>query len=987
MTNQKDTMKKHNILSYLAVLLLALVGCTRDFSESSIAEDSDGKVSFRIGVDISDTESLSTRAILGNVPDQPNGSYLLDNLNFYIFVFEDNGLPQANYLRELVYGNDIRDLKIADSHEHSYANPSTEKPLLQFTVQLDGTAENAIVHIVATADPVFEKQLESVPDRSEFGIFTGANGLYTTDGEAYWKRIEFDMPINKENKETIQKQLSHVNMVRNFCRVTLKDVPAEAGSLHGFHSEAFLVVNAIDRGYVAAYNESLGDKGKPGFMEFEDPETRKHRPYRYLNDTEKYVPSRHPASSRVNPDDNPDADNWATNFESGIGAESNMNPKYMFERSVQDANRTFVILKGYYEGKESEKRYFKLDLGSIDATVLGNDNSPFGIFENYQLIRNISYDISITNVAENIGHTTVRSALESYPSNNISTSIETRPLTTIYDGIDKMEVSFVSQVIVDDDEGNPYPPSKEMMWSYFQDYQGSNIPAPQTVKWNFPGYDFTFDGGSDPDGVIKGWDGSSQAGSTNTPVNDYNYNTKTFATNDSKDYGNNWRGFKLYFNKPDDVLRQKTIRLYSPFGLTRDVTFILHKRWEFVDSRPELYSNVEVYPGHYSYEDGSMAFESLDAMRDALNYGSYQDGEGYVGSQYGAQLTVLFELPKDLPEAIFPLDFKIGFDRQNTENAYAGNAVVTWGNSLFEEDDIAVPRMQFVKTVEWRDYNAHPIVCARFLTTTDVLYELDTNNPDVATTRVRVTNPYFMPGNDTFERSSHQDVIDPTRTRWHWNFSYPEWSRYFAMYTAEAEREPTGWPDVPADNNDTNPHNFNNLSFAGYAHGTKDDYTNVEGRFMQPKADYSGIQRSADNPEFQFGLAGSSETGMTATMVIQATPNRDRDYKGATYKYDFYFRTVYVKLITKKHPEGLVQFQNCDCPVGTKANIGTRYRLDMKTLTYNFNIEANDVVEKVLIWSEKRTGSQPSGSGTYTYKDGETRYYDILFTLTPNPQN
>ena len=59
----------------------------------------------------------------------------------------------------------------------------------------------------------------------------------------------------------------------------------------------------------------------------------------------------------------------------------------------------------------------------------------------------------------------------------------------------------------------------------------------------------------------------------------------------------------------------------------------------------------------------------------------------------------------------------------------------------------------------------------------------------------------------------------------------------------------------------------------------------------------------------------------------------------------------------------------------------------MNTLTYNFEIDPNDVVEKVLIWSVKRTGSQPSGAGTYTYKDGETRYYDILFTLTPNQNN
>lgn len=997
-------------------LLLAFVGCTpRDFSDP-VYDDTDGKVTFRVGLDIADAQPLATRTILDGVPEQPAGQYLKEALRYYLFVFEDNGSPQTNFLRELVYGNDIRDLKLSNDHDHPAVNPG--KPLLTFTVRLDGTAENAIIHIVATSDPDFEKQLEFVPDRSEFGIFTGANGLYTSKKEAYWRRIVLDRPItaDDEDKRAIQTQLSHVNMVRNFSRVTL-NISDATEDVMGFVPEAFVVVNAIDLGYVAAYNENLGDDNKPGFVDFEaKAETEPYgylgvqRTYRDLTDTEKYVPSRHPASNRQYADDNI---SWTVDFERTSGddnPESNMLPKYMFERAVQSDHKTFVVVKGCFPGQAST--YIKLDIGTIDPnTIDAETGEPFGVFETCNLIRNFSYDITITHIrSKDVGHASVESALGAPPANNISTSIETRPLTTIYDGVDKMEVNQTTIVIVDQDgpDGNPLPNPKSftMMWRYENDYYkelNPRIYSSESVKWNFPGYALAFDeSGNDPDGIIASWVGSGGSPSTATPVNRYTAANPT-ARNDSQIYSDNWRGFELNFLTPGDVTREKTIRLYQPNGLTRDVTFISHKRWEFVDRRPVLDNwNVEVFPGSYSYENNTMPYESLDEMRAAFEgYSDYQDSDfSQVGSQRGAQMTLVFELPVDLPEAIFPLDFKIGADRQNIENAHVGNAVVTWGTSLFENDPdpVGVLRMQFIKTVTWDYYQKHKLVCVRFLTTTDVLNDADDNysggqvQPDdkgnvIAQTRIRVTNPYFKPGNDRFERSSHQDVIDPTRTRWHWNFNYPEWSVYFSPDTggyADCTSDPTGWPDTMVENKESNPHNLNNLSFSGYTHGTQDDYTNVSGTFMQPKADMSGVHRSADNPEFQFDLDASSKTGMTATMVIQATPNRDRDYRGPTYKYDFYYRTVYVKLITQDHPEGIVRFQNCDGREGSKEGIYNRYRLEMRTLTYNFDIAANDVVKKVLIWSEMRTGSQPSGLGTYTYKEGETRYYDILFTLTPN---
>ena len=981
-------MKQH-ILSYLAVaLLLTTAGCVRDFTEPSY-DDTDGKVSFRIGLNIPDAQPLATRAILDGVPERPNGAYL-EKLKYYLFVFEDNGSPQTNYLRELVYGSDIRDLEVTESHNHSYTNPDGNKALVTFTARLDGTAENAIIHIVATNDKDFEEQLKYVPDRSEFGIFTGANGLYTSSKEAYWRRIELDRPISsdEENKKAVQKQLSHVNMVRNVSRVTLK-ISDNAEDVMNFVPEAFVVVNSIDLGYVAAYNENLGNDNPPGFVDFEakadsDPYSYlgTQRTYRDLTDTEQYVPLRHPASNRQYADDNTA---WAAAFEGESGnsnPESNMLPKYMFERSVQNDHKTFVVVKGRFSPEE-KPTYIKLDIGTIDPNSIDADtNEPFGVFETYNLIRNFSYDITITHIrSKSVGHASAESAVGAPPANNISTSVETRPLTTIYDGVDKMEVNQTTVVIVDQDGPDgmllPNPSSLTMMWRYQEDYLSNGKYNSESVKWNYPGYSFAFESGKDPDGIIKSWTGENGIESTTTPVNKYTRDNPN-AQNDSKAYDNDWRGFVLNFETPDDITREKTIRLYQPNGLTRDVTFISHKRWEFVDRRPEGEFkdwNVEVFPGSYSYDNNTMPYESLDEMREAFKgYSDYQDANfSQVGSQRGAQMTLVFELPADLPEAIFPLDFTIGADRQNIENAYVGNAVVTWGISLFEgdPDDIGVMRMQFVKTVTWDYYQKHNLVCVRFLTTTDVLNDADDNVVDgsvvkdengnvTAQTRIRVTNDYFKPGNDRFERSSHQDLIDPTRTRWHWNFTYPEWSTYFSTYYRK-----TGVED---------PYTLNNLWF-----NKNYEYTSAN----------SGLNirigsGSAEDPAFTFPVdIASDKFSGTLTVTAWANSRNNGKLHGFHTDYDIYNRDIYARVYytVEENGQTVEKFSDVgpkDCNATNDYANQTLQAVQFPLSEFNIPNREDVKVTKFAIWSTKDNASYDE---RWKLQEGATNYRDILLLL------
>ena len=944
-------IKKYNIIVILSLLLMALVSsCRDDLNGSSAVEAPDGKLILNIGMNFPDMQTMQTRSLLADTPETPTGEYL-SALAFYIFVFEDNGAPESNYLRELVYGNDIQEITPDGNNK------------VKFKVKTNGTAENAILHIVATKDKDnFENQLKSVPDRSEFGIFAGASGLYTTSYEAYWKRIKLNKPINKENieKGAFADKLTDISMIRNCLRITMEMSDDPEAQFNGFNLDAFTVVNAVDHGYVAAYNEYLGADGKPGFVEFENAEGDQKKYKTLLG--EHYVPARHPAAARVNADDNLD---WVAGFESDAGNDeySWVKPQYMFERSIQTDNRTYIVIKGHYEnqvGVPNEPRYFKIDIGTIDNETKGDDGEPFGIFEQYHLIRNISYDITITNVAVNAGHKTVESALASYPANNISTSIETRPLTKINDGVDYMEINKQTYIIIDDDEGNPVPASVEMKWNYIKDFKdgGEQIQYSDHVKWNYPGYELKFVEGEDPDGIFASWGDEKK---TTTPQ--YSKNPDgTIVTNESTDYGGNWRGFTFHFNNPDNITRQKTIRLYSPEGLTRDVEFIMHKRWEFV-TNDKYKSNIEVYPGHYSSEDLTDShWYTLDDVRQHVE-------PGKVGSLIGAPLTVMFELPADLPQALFPLDFKIGFDRQNVENAYAGNAVVVWGDTMFdgdEEDYIpGVPRMQFVKTVEWDDYQKQRVVCARFSTITDVI----DNNPDIgqfSITRVRVTNPYFTLGEDDFLRDATGGLDG--MIRWYWNFSYPNWVNYFSdAYTAGTQGAAGTFDGLEFNN-----YVLNNSAMDIGKSGT--DATNNENYY----------EYTFSIPEDVKELTSNSSGKIT---IIASVSQAGYGRAGLPFNWYQYNRKVYIRIYKAdgtfiNSPAHDVN----DSGTTLAASGNPSLSIVERTITFNFAIEDGVTFDKMIIWS---TNGSHYGQATDLVRKNisyaPTRYYSIRLELTPNP--
>lgn len=927
-------MKKIFTYIFLAGFIGILSSCVGDLFHSKDSDSGDG-IKLTVSLSLPEMQTMQTRGVLDDSdlnPLNPTVDYL-KSLNLYMFIFEKTGSPESNYLLTLVHGDKI---SVTSTEKETGQHPN--QILQTFKANVEGTSENAIIHLVATADPNFEEQLQEATDRTELGLFYGSNGLFTRDlYPAFWKRIDLGMPITKENAENEEfiAKLRHVQMIRNFCRVT---VAMDESNPYEFVIDGYALVNQVNAAYVAAYSDS----DPRGFVEFEASDesgklTGKMKKYGDLLVDDKYTPARHPASVRDHKEE--EASKWLP----ADGADdsrifSNV-PKYMFERPYQDQHRTFVVIKGHF-GSSTAYRYIKLDIGDIPEWMFDEEQGFLSsAFEYRHLYRNFSYDIKITTIAStNVGSATAVGAVSGPAVNNVGATVETQSITDISDGVDRMFVNETKFIIVDDKNGDPYPASYDLMWRYVSDWQGQKANETENIKYDYPGKELV----SNDDSGIFG---------TLTPIT---YGKKWPEGWENDNFGG-WSGMSIAFNRPDETVRQKTVRLYysNPstsrpnVKLSRDITFVMRKRWSFVtdNSYP---SNVEVYPGAYSYENNTMPYESLAEMRKNVT-------PGYVGSQIGAQLTVMFELPDDLPESIFPLDFKIGFDRQNVENAYEGNAIVTTGPSMFEDDPggVGVMRIQYIKTVSWDYYHGsgdagdkgHKIVTVRFVTTNDVLNEsgFDGNN---STTRVRVSNPYFTLGADDFERAAHEDVIDQTRTYWYWNFSYPEWATYFNEYYNK--------PNVE------DPHNLNNLSFVDYTQGSTGN------------GNYICIGSGDEyNPAFSFPVKIDADN-FKGTMIIRGTPNQSRTGSGTNRNpYQWYDRDVYIGVVTATN-NIVISTQVLECTQNSES-------LPMRELVFDLSkINTNgEEINEVRIWSKMTQQSTNQGS----QNEGMTRYYSIEMTL------
>ena len=752
-------MKKY-LFSALAVLAVActLLSCGREPLDPVLPSGTDGSVTFNedgllcvnAQLEIPEMSAAATRA-LGETPN-------FSDLSLYLLVFEEGeGLKQSVRLEnpKPVPGQ-------SDSeHDHN--------ALVTFRLLLEPTAKAATVHLIATDQPDFRKMIGY---GTEERVITA---LYTADGhEAYWQRIAFGFnipseeqtkPENKDvsdpnrryteeaarNAAEIGRRLSHIPMIRNFCRVSVDN------SSPDFTLKGLYVINTVDRGSVAPY--VTADRQ---FVAYHDTEDGKYVGKSYADiSAQHHIGSLPVGVQLINTGITPGEISTKSEDLSGRG---DVQPVYFYERParVNSTERTYVIIRGRRKNNEKDS-FYKIDLG---YTVGGDDE--VGIFEYYNLLRNFDYEIHLLAV-DSDGYASMADAAKGAVFNNFSAAIEARNMTSVSDGDDMIFVNFTSYVFTQPNQ-----------WVDLLAQYRTNVGNGSGGDLDNGHLKYKLMTGTGQDALISKIDDPSPK--------------------ENPEWGSDWRSFRVYGptnteGKIDNLLRQQTVYVYhgkkddgsGEYGLYRVINFFSHEPWTF--------DHIDTFPGLWESWDGIDEIPSWDWTEDQFRE---------VGQSKGAPLTLFFELPAGLPQALFPLEFVIESDRQNIQNAYAGNAVVQSvpaEKSLFYRDPTlssgspTTSRIQYVKTVSWEDYfgkwsedlvddgtgTGNRIVRCRFLTISDLDQDVIGDANGQSSTTLRVSNPYFAQiGADGKWTSTQQDgfmrnnkTSDPTPR--FWDFSSGIW--------------------------------------------------------------------------------------------------------------------------------------------------------------------------------------------------------------------
>lgn len=730
---------KYIINIFLTLTVAAvLAGCRDDILEFDngrngvIGYDSDGLLRISSDLEFPGMQSAGTRA-MGAKPDY-------DNLQLYLLEFEEGvGLRQFQKFPSTAHQNDTQ-------HGHN--------ELVKFEVGLQPTDNRTVVHLVATNQPDFEQNITFGTEERVM------SSLYTDNGyEAYWQRVDLgtfvpskemveagDVP--QKMVEDIGAKLTHVPVIRNFCRVSV--VVPESVKEH-FQLTGLYVVNTVDRGTVAPYvaSNEAGNrfvkyyKGSGSNIEglsYDEVSAQNH--VGFLATGVKLI--------------NSDLSNLQTKSLIETDPDGEVKPVYFYERPARpsETQRTYAIIRGKYRNSTQEEfdkdSFYKLDLGHIPNT---NKGTAVGMFEYYNLLRNFDFQI-IMNGVEEEGYESLEEASHSNVFNNFSAAVEARNIYSISDGVDMLRVNHIAFVFTQKNQ----TVDLEAQYREAINVNSRNINN-ELLKIEWEQGD-VIKNIAPPEKFLDG-------------------------------FNEEWLRYKVEGNEPSPALKEQTVYLYRgnkaapgevpDYGLYRVIHFYSQNPWQF--------EMIETVPGLWEEYDQQPKWDWTDETKE-------------IGSKKGSSLTLFFRLPPGIPQALFPLEFTIESDRQNIQNAYEGNAVVQSvpaEKSLFKDYPTSVTtninktRIQYVKTVTWDEYNEentgdlvgtgnHMVRC-RFVTITDL--DNESSGALQTTTTLRVYNPsfgtydektgtWFKYQDDTFVRNNQ--TSDPTPRVY--DFSQPYWDTF-----------------------------------------------------------------------------------------------------------------------------------------------------------------------------------------------------------------
>lgn len=301
----------------------------------------------------------------------------------------------------------------------------------------NGTEVNLQLTLQPTTDPTRLQFIvtETDPGQIPYGSMAAIlQDLSVSNGaEAYWGEVKFpngygnlvfheatgDEETGKmvfEPNENLVNLLKKIPVIRNFAKISVQE------SLDNFELEAFELINIPTAGTIAPWDpttkapaELLDGAVMKGYSNLPAGYTGMLSPFAQFDNTEADI----------------------RNGETTLNFDNN-NERYIYEHPYEPYRRTYILIKGKFNGGTST--YYKIDLGSTDETTQE--------FTNFNIIRNYHYVVTINSV-ERAGYTTVENAINGVVFNNLSASTETRDILQLSNGSDLIGVNLTKAVIVD----------------------------------------------------------------------------------------------------------------------------------------------------------------------------------------------------------------------------------------------------------------------------------------------------------------------------------------------------------------------------------------------------------------------------------------------------------------------------------------------------------------------------------------------------------
>lgn len=566
---------------------------------------------------------------------------------------------------------------------------------VNFKVTLLHTESPKVLHLVVADDYVsisgFGSEASILPS---LVVGTTNPEEDVNETEAYWGRVEFPKGYSELKEEDtedgtrvyydllpeVRTKLTSVPVIRNFAMITV----SVDESVTNFRLLGFEVVNIPTAGTVAPWNAA--SQSIPTLLKADGS----MKDYTTLiAETNPYAGIMAPGALIRNQES--DARTWNETNHPGLNT---VQAVYMYEHPYESTRRTYLIVHGIYTATNGTETpgYYKLDIGDANVADL--------TFNYYNIIRNIHYNVRITEVLA-AGMSTVAEAISRAPYNNLISATETSSMLNVSDGKNMLIVNDTNIIFT-----NTKP--LKVMYRYIENVT-SGGGNPNNDKARVVGLD-------DEESPV---------------VESYNESTYTDAA------GVEWVVLEITPKNPSNVVKTQDFSIVDGEGLGRVIHLVLRQPWEYV--------SLGTVNGEDVYATVAPGTDNLYSQVEPMN----------VSNEANKPLTVYFNLPDGLPESMFPLEFQLEALKQGIENNKVGNLIVSTGLSLFPEKE-GQTVISYIKTVSYLEYcykykndgsndvdvsdsnrNTNHTVRCRFLT----INQVASGDP----AEIRIHNDYFSP--------------------------------------------------------------------------------------------------------------------------------------------------------------------------------------------------------------------------------------------------